>query len=189
MFAYSARKKQTKPMPEYSTWNPATISDSPSATSNGARFVSATPEMKYTTKSGKSHFQFHVNSPPDCWRTISPRFRLPAAMSTPTSAKPIAISYATIWAAERIAPRNAYFEFDAQPAMMTAYTLTDVRDSRNSSPASISAMTRFGDSGTIAQVANAGMTAMAGAMRNRKRFALAGTMISFNSSFTTSANG
>ena len=32
--------------------------------------------------------------------------------------KPIAISYDTICAAERIAPRNAYFEFDAQPAMM-----------------------------------------------------------------------
>ena len=44
---------------------------------------------------------------------------LPVAMSTPTSANPIAISYATICAAERIAPRNAYFEFVAQPAMMT----------------------------------------------------------------------
>ena len=32
--------------PEYSTWKPATISDSPSATSNGARLVSATPDTK-----------------------------------------------------------------------------------------------------------------------------------------------
>ena len=46
MFAYSARKNRPNAMPEYSTWKPATISDSPSATSNGARFVSATPEMK-----------------------------------------------------------------------------------------------------------------------------------------------
>ncbi len=46
MFAYSARKKIANAEPEYSTWKPATISDSPSATSNGARLVSATPEMK-----------------------------------------------------------------------------------------------------------------------------------------------
>jgi hypothetical protein len=46
MLAYSARKKIAKAEPEYSTWKPATISDSPSATSKGARLVSATPEMK-----------------------------------------------------------------------------------------------------------------------------------------------
>src|SRR5437879_13004703 len=52
MLAYSPRKNSAKGMPEYSTWNPATISDSPSATSNGARVVSATPEMKYTRNMG-----------------------------------------------------------------------------------------------------------------------------------------
>src|SRR6201994_3117410 len=46
MFAYSVRKNTANGAPEYSTWNPATISDSPSATSNGARFVFATPEAK-----------------------------------------------------------------------------------------------------------------------------------------------
>src|SRR5512144_637512 len=54
MLAYSARKNTAKVMPEYSTWKPATISDSPSATSNGDRLVSATPEMKYTRNSGNS---------------------------------------------------------------------------------------------------------------------------------------
>ena len=65
-----------------------------------------------------------------------PRFMLPVAMSTPTSANPIAISYATICAAERIAPRKAYFEFVAQPAMMTPYTPIEVSDKRYSRPAS-----------------------------------------------------
>jgi hypothetical protein len=46
MFAYSARKKTAKAIPEYSTWKPATISDSPSATSKGARLVSAIPEIR-----------------------------------------------------------------------------------------------------------------------------------------------
>src|SRR5258705_1103504 len=58
MLAYSPRKNSAKGMPEYSTWNPATISDSPSATSKGARLVSATPEMKYTRNMGASGSQF-----------------------------------------------------------------------------------------------------------------------------------
>ena len=100
---------------------PATISDSPSTTSNGARLVSATPEMKYTTNSGSKGTQNHSRKPalPACAITMSVRLRLPAAISTPTKAKPIAISYDTICAAERIAPRKAYLELDAQPAMMT----------------------------------------------------------------------
>ena len=61
MLAYSARKNSAKAMPEYSTWKPATISDSPSATSNGARLVSATPEMKYTMNSGNSQNQFQAS--------------------------------------------------------------------------------------------------------------------------------
>ena len=46
MLAYSARKNMAKDMPEYSIMWPATISDSPSTTSKGWRFVSARPEMK-----------------------------------------------------------------------------------------------------------------------------------------------
>ena len=64
--------------------------------------------------------------PPSCALTISLRFRLPAAINTTTSANPIAISYATICAAERIAPSSAYFELEAQPAMITPYTPTEV---------------------------------------------------------------
>ena len=58
MLAYSAKKNNPKAMPEYSTWKPATISDSPSATSNGARLVSATAAMKYTTNIGSNGNQF-----------------------------------------------------------------------------------------------------------------------------------
>src|SRR5687768_16171073 len=59
MLAYSARKNSANVMPEYSTMWPATISDSPSTTSNGARLVSATPDTKYTTSMGSSGSQFH----------------------------------------------------------------------------------------------------------------------------------
>src|SRR3974390_2449201 len=63
MLAYSPRKNSAKVMPEYSTWNPATISDSPSATSNGARLVSAVPEMKYTRNIGKSGSHVQERNP------------------------------------------------------------------------------------------------------------------------------
>jgi len=69
---------------------------------------------------GNSGNQNQPNRPAPlcCALTISARFRLCAAISTPTSEKPMAISYDTICAAERRPPRKAYFEFDAQPAMM-----------------------------------------------------------------------
>src|SRR5438132_14106093 len=59
MFMYSAMKKSAKVIPEYSIMWPATISDSPSTTSKGARLVSATPETKYTTRMGSKGSQFH----------------------------------------------------------------------------------------------------------------------------------
>src|SRR3954467_4953399 len=43
---YSARKKVAYLNPEYSVMCPATISDSPSGTSNGVRFDSTSPETK-----------------------------------------------------------------------------------------------------------------------------------------------
>src|ERR1700722_5025886 len=63
MLTYSARKNSANATPEESTLNPATISDSPSATSKGARLVSATPEMKYTNSRGNSQVQFQPNNP------------------------------------------------------------------------------------------------------------------------------
>src|SRR5688500_19129719 len=57
MFMYSARKNSANVIPEYSIMWPATISDSPSTTSNGARLVSATPDTKdrKSTRLNSSH--------------------------------------------------------------------------------------------------------------------------------------
>src|SRR5690606_11377718 len=118
MFAYSARKKSAKVMPEYSTMCPATTSASPSTTSNGARLVSAMPEITYTTNIGNNGIQFHDSTPkpmsakrPSFWdMTMSLRLRLDEISSTQISAKPIDTSYDTICAAARIEPRKGYFE-------------------------------------------------------------------------------
>src|SRR5208282_650943 len=189
MLAYSARKNSANAMPEYSTWKPATISDSPSATSNGARLVSATPETKYTTSSGNSQNQFQLKGPPCCARMMSPTLRLPDAIRTPTMAKPMAISYATICAAERIAPRKAYLELAAQPARMIPYTPIEVSARMYKSPASMFENARSGANGMTAQTASEGINARNGAKRNKNPLASAGTTISLKISLNTSANG
>src|SRR5437879_12980562 len=57
MFMYSAGKNSAKLIPEYSIMCPATSSDSPATTSNGAPVVSATPLIKYTTSIGTTRTQ------------------------------------------------------------------------------------------------------------------------------------
>src|ERR1700722_21019021 len=104
MLAYSPIKKSRKVIDEYSTKYPATNSDSPSTRSNGARLVSARPEMKNTTAIGKSGITYQMWR---CASTISDRFKEPAQSSTVTSTKPIETSYETICAAARNAPRKA----------------------------------------------------------------------------------
>src|SRR5690348_358758 len=125
---------------------------------------------------------------PDWASTMSVMFRLPAQISTPTSAMPIAISYDTTCAAERIAPRNAYLEFDDQPARMMPYTPIEVIASRYSSPALTLASTSLSSNGITAQAANAGASAINGAMTNSALLDFAGVSVSFSSSLNTSAN-
>src|SRR5580700_10721114 len=67
MLAYSPRKNSPKLMELYSTKNPATISDSPSARSNGARLHSASAEMKKITNIGNSGMKNQIF---DCARTM-----------------------------------------------------------------------------------------------------------------------
>src|SRR5262245_4902779 len=106
---------------------PATSSDSASTRSNGGRLVSASAEMKNTTNIGNSGSQYQLSSPklPFCASTIAESFSDPAHSSTVMITKPMETSYDTICAAERRAARNGYFEFDAQPAMIMPYTMSE----------------------------------------------------------------
>src|SRR5262249_31430315 len=107
---------------------PATSSDSASTRSNGGRFVSASAETKNTTNIGSSASQYQsssefaspsrVPSPVLCALTMSVTLSEPTHRSTQMMTNPIETSYDTICAAERSAPMNGYFEFDAQPPMM-----------------------------------------------------------------------
>src|SRR3989338_1980965 len=169
MLAYSAKKNSANAMPEYSTWKPATISDSPSAISNGARLVSATPEIRYTRNIGNSGIRYQFSRPkrPCCPCTMSPRLMLCEASSTHTSAKPMAISYDTICAAERTAPRKAYLELEAQPAMMMPYTASEVSARIYSNPALRLDSTMPSLNGITAHAASDGASAITGARTNK----------------------
>src|SRR5436305_14913625 len=100
---------------------PATSSDSASTRSNGGRLVSAKADTKKTMNIGNSGSQYQPSAPHlvFCASTIALRFNDPTHSKTVMMTKPIDTSYETIRAAERNAARNGYFEFDAQPAMMT----------------------------------------------------------------------
>src|SRR5947199_2409677 len=118
---YSPSMNRRYGVEPYSTMKPATSSDSASTRSNGGRLVSASAEMKNTTNIGNSGSQYQPRKPQlvFCASTMSVMRSEPTQSSTVIMTKPIKTSYDTICAAERSAARNGYFEFDAQPAMIT----------------------------------------------------------------------
>jgi len=61
MLAYSARKKKTKIMAECSVINPLTSSDSASAKSIGALFVSAKAPIKNIINTGNKGITNHID--------------------------------------------------------------------------------------------------------------------------------
>src|SRR5438270_1668447 len=85
---YSAMKKVAYLNPEYSVMCPATISDSPSGTSNGVRFDSTRPEtknkMNATAPQGVKTNQCGTNPSADalCASTILSGFNEPTIITT-----------------------------------------------------------------------------------------------------------
>ena len=63
---YSAKKKNTKIIPECSVKNPATSSDSASGRSNGVRLVSAKTEIKNIINKGSKGIKNQIL----CWLSI-----------------------------------------------------------------------------------------------------------------------
>src|SRR5919202_1828414 len=112
MFMYSAMKNEPKRMPPNSVLKPPTISASPSGRSNGGRLVSAKPATMKMMKPTNCGTTYHM---PACASTICVSDSEPAVRITPRSDSPSDTSYEISCAAERIAPRNEYFEPDAQP--------------------------------------------------------------------------
>lgn len=82
---YSARKNKANGPPAYSTLNPETSSDSPSARSNGVRLVSARVEMYQMVAMGR-----HVRRNQECvWdSSMEERLKLPTRTTMQRMARP-----------------------------------------------------------------------------------------------------
>lgn len=112
MFAYSARKNRANGPAAYSTLNPETSSDSPSARSNGARLVSANVEMNHIMAKGHDG---KINQRYS-WVIISvDNVNDPLIRRTESRMIARVTSYEMVCATARRAPIRAYFEFEAHP--------------------------------------------------------------------------
>lgn len=119
MFIYSAIKISAKAPPLYSVLNPDTSSDSPSAKSKGVRLVSASMVVNQITISRGSKIITGVI----CIENISNRFKDWNMIRGAIRISAILTSYEMVCAALRKAPRSAYLELDAHPAIRVVYTL------------------------------------------------------------------
>lgn len=110
---YSAmNRKANSPLP-YSMLKPDTSSDSPSARSNGARFVSASLEIIHIANTLGIIIINHILF---CIIEIFSRLKEVLNKRVIIMIIVIVTSYEIVWAIARIEPRRAYFEFDDQPA-------------------------------------------------------------------------
>jgi hypothetical protein len=118
MFAYSAIKINANNPLLYSTLNPETSSDSPSAKSNGVRFVSAKLVVNHIRDRGKIIIVIQdirlveMIDISICILIINDDRRI----------NDILTSYEIVWATPRSAPSSAYFELEHQPAINVVYT-------------------------------------------------------------------
>lgn len=65
---------------------------------------------------------------------MAERFKVPESKHTGNIVRPIDTSYEILCAAERSAPKKAYFELLAQPALMIPYTFKEEIARRNKTP-------------------------------------------------------
>jgi len=118
MFMYSAIKIRANALLLYSVLNPDTNSDSPSAKSNGVRFVSANDEINHMIISGKNIIITDV-----FWSIIIFVSSIELIVIIVVSIiSDILTSYEIVCATPRNLPRSEYFEFEYHPAMNVAYT-------------------------------------------------------------------
>lgn len=118
IFAYSAIKIRANIPLLYSTLNPETNSDSPSAKSNGVRFVSARLVINHIINSGEiissvQDMEFILINDISIWLLM---------IRDLSKMRDILTSYEIVCAIPRSAPSRAYLEFEPHPATNVVYT-------------------------------------------------------------------
>jgi len=116
MFIYSAIKISANRPALYSTLNPETSSDSPSAKSNGVRLVSARLVVNHIINRGDTISIIHDVD------FIMLRSIDLCKINTERRMRDIDTSYEIVCATPRNAPSKAYLEFEHHPAIKVVYT-------------------------------------------------------------------
>jgi hypothetical protein len=183
ILVYSAIKiKANKPL-LYSTLNPDTSSDSPSAKSKGVRFVSARFVMNH-----RMNINGIMNIIQDFWFSeINKISRLLGISKALTRISDILTSYEIVCATPRRAPRSAYLEFEHQPPMKMAYTLVLEIHRKNRIPDVIKK--DWEAWGNKIQSIKARDNLKLGATINGKMLDIVGFVCSFKKSLIASAKG
>jgi len=112
ILAYSAIKIRANIPPLYSTLNPDTSSDSPSAKSKGVRFVSA----KFVINQNINITEIISIGHESIFTLIRDMSIFLCRIRALIKIRDIDTSYEIVCATPRRAPSNAYFEFEHQPA-------------------------------------------------------------------------
>jgi len=116
MLVYSAIKIRANIPALYSTLNPDTSSDSPSAKSNGVRLVSAKLVINHIMNRGVIINNSHVDTFIE-FKSIDL-----CRINTDSTINAIDTSYEMVWAIPRRAPNSAYLELEHHPAINVVYT-------------------------------------------------------------------
>lgn len=113
IFVYSAIKIRANSPLLYSVLNPDTSSDSPSAKSNGVRFVSASVVVNHINIRGRA-----INSTHDfCVDEMIDQSILCSISKHEIRIRAILTSYEIVCATPRNLPNNAYLELEHHPAV------------------------------------------------------------------------
>lgn len=114
IFMYSAIKIIANSPLLYSMLKPDTSSDSPSAKSNGVRFVSAKLVINQVTVKGINISSIHE------YLVIFVKSMVIVSTKALSKIRDILTSYEIVCATPRSAPKRAYFELDLHPAINVA---------------------------------------------------------------------
>ena len=117
---YSAIKIIANNLEPYSILNPDTNSDSPSAKSNGVRFVSAKLVIYHIIVTGINIIKIIVY----VLFLILHKSIEPLIITAHSKIIDKLISYEIVWATPRNDPNKAYLEFELQPEIIIEYTFT-----------------------------------------------------------------
>jgi len=184
ILAYSAIKINANPTLPYSILNPETSSDSPSAKSNGVRFVSAKEEIKNIITIGiniitllQIVFKNEILSKFISIHKHKKNNKISANLT----------SYDTVWAIPRRLPIRAYFLFEDQPLIITGNTFILIIIYKNNTPRL--KLKLISAKGKNKYVSITIISAIMGATKNCFGFEEEGHSISLENNLIASLNG